>query len=277
MITKATALWFALFQTLAAQAPGLTILSAGFQQFEDGPPIPGKAVFQAGESLFFSCQISGYKVGPKDMIGLEWTVEVLDERNVLLTKPESKKLETDVSPEDKEWKPKIRFQFETPAAAQCTECVLKLKVSDKLSGATASIDKTFAIKSRKVEASETLVVRNFRFLRGESDGAPLPVAAYRSGDELWARFEITGYRFGEGNQVNVEYGLSVYRPSGKLLYQELKAAKHEERTFYPKRYVEGILNLKLQGLPAGEYPLLLEVRDEGGKQKYEARFPFRVE
>ena len=82
---------------------------------------------------------------------------------------------------------------------------------------------------------------------------------------------------GSENRIAVEYGLQVFRPSGKLLYEEPKAASAEETSFYPKRYVPGVLNLRLQGLPAGEYPITVKVKDLIGSQEFEAKFPFRVE
>jgi hypothetical protein len=228
---------------LLVAAATLEITTPVLSQFEGGPPIPGKAEYLAGETVFFTCLLDGFKKNEKESIDLEW----------------------------------IRLQFETPNSALCESCVLKLEVKDLLSGVTASRSVPFAIRGRAVEPSPTLVVRNFRFLRSEDDANPLAAPVYRAGDELWARFEITGFPYGPGNRVHVEYGLSVFRPSGKLLYQEANAATHDEATFYPRRYVNGILNLRLQGLPPGEYPILLEVRDGIGNQKFELRQPFRVE
>lgn len=262
---------------LLVAAATLEITTPVLSQFEGGPPIPGKAEYLAGETVFFTCLLDGFKKNEKESIDLEWKAAVVDEKGVPLVKSESGKIDAELAPEDKVWKPKIRLQFETPNSALCESCVLKLEVKDLLSGVTASRSVPFAIRGRAVEPSPTLVVRNFRFLRSEDDANPLAAPVYRAGDELWARFEITGFPYGPGNRVHVEYGLSVFRPSGKLLYQEANAATHDEATFYPRRYVNGILNLRLQGLPPGEYPILLEVRDGIGNQKFELRQPFRVE
>ncbi|MCZ2151493.1 MAG: hypothetical protein LC126_27440 [Bryobacterales bacterium] len=262
---------------LGAQTPKLTIISPAFHQFEDGPPMPANPFFVAGETLFFSCRVTGYKAGEKETMGIEWKIEPLDDQNVALAKPETKSLETDLAPEDRDWKPIIRYQLVTPYSALCRRCRIRIDVKDRLSGQTAAAEFPFSIHGKAVEPSETLTVRNFRFLRSETDETPLAVPAYRPGDQLWARFEMTGYRFGEGNSIHVEYGISVYRPSGKLLYEEPKAAETEERSFYPKRFIPGVLNLRLQGLPAGEYPILLVVKDLAGNQKFEAKYSFRVE
>ena len=60
------------------------------------------------------------------------------------------------------------------------------------------------------------MVRNFRFLRTEEDAEPLKIASYRPGDTVWARFDITGYKMGPGNQRDVAYTLTVTRADGKL-------------------------------------------------------------
>lgn len=239
--------------------------------------MPGLPEFLSGETVFLSTRFSGYQVGGKDNVELEWTVEAFDDAKVPLIKADKKKVEAELALEDKDWKPKVRAQFETPNTASCAKCTLKITVTDKLNGATVSSELPFSIRGKAVEPSESLVIRNFRFLRTEEDGPALQSPSYRSGDELWGRFDITGFRHGKDNRIQVEYGLSVFRPSGNLLYEEKKAASFDESSFYPKRYVEGILNLKLQGLSAGEYPLVLEVRDLEGNQKLELRQTFRVE
>ena len=34
-------------------------------------------------------------------------------------------------------------------------------------------------------------------------------AVYQPGDTLWAKFDITGYKFGENNRFSVDYGLAI--------------------------------------------------------------------
>jgi hypothetical protein len=270
-------LFTAILAALPARAQKLEIVSTVLSQFEDGPALPGKATYVGGETLFFSCQFSGYTKTEKDTISLAYEMEAFDENGVALAKKESKTIEAELAPEDKDWKPKVRYQFVTPDTALCENCVLRVQLRDKLASTEATKEIPFRIRSRAVEPSKTLTVRNFRYLRGEEDDRPLAVPAYRPGDDLWARFEITGFQYGEGNRIQVEYGLKVFRPSGKLLYEEPKAAVFDESSFYPKRYINGILNLRLQGLSPGEYPVVLEVRDLTGNQQFQERFPFRVE
>lgn len=263
--------------TLPASGQKLDIVATVLSQFEDGPAMPGQPTYLDGETLFFRCQFAGYTKTEKETISLEYDMEAVDEAGVPLTKKESKSIETELAPEDKDWKPKVRFQFLTPDTSSCDNCILRVTLRDRLAGTSVVKEVPFRIRGRAVEPSETLVVRNFRYLRSETDTQALSVPAYRPGDSLWARFEITGFKHTEGNLIQVEYGLKVFRPSGTLLYEEPQAAKYDQASFYPKRYVNGILNLQLQGLSAGEYPILLQVRDLVSGQTFEHRYPFRVE
>ena len=94
---------------------------------------------------------------------------------------------------------------------------------------------------------------------------------------MWARFEITGYKLAEKNRLDVEYGVSVLRPSGEVLYSEPNAASEKDESFYPKRYVQGMLSLKLDpDIALGDYTIVLAVRDQIGGQQYETRHPFLI-
>src|SRR5262249_17839291 len=107
-------------------------MSPALHQFDGGPPMPNVPDFVGGETLFFTCQFAGYKATPKDTVSLEYTIEAFDEKKVLLTKAQTKKIDAELSPEDKEWKPKVHYQFETPNTALCERCLLKVTVKDNV-------------------------------------------------------------------------------------------------------------------------------------------------
>lgn len=258
--------------------PKLQIVQPALHQFDGGPPMPKPAAYQPTELLFFTCRLTGYRKSPKEAVSLEWEAQAFDDQGVALAPPKKEPIQAELADEDKDWQPVIRFSIELPQTAVCQNCKLKLQVKDVLADAKASADVPFMIQGRPVEASETLVIRNYRFQRAEEDLNPLTVPAYRPGDDVWGRFEITGFKYGEKNRIQVEYGLSVFRPSGKLLYQEPKAAAADETSFYPRRYLPGVLSLKLDSkMPPGEYPIVVEVRDLLGNQKFESRVIFRIE
>jgi hypothetical protein len=260
----------------------LAIVRPLLSQIEDGAPVSSGYEFLPGETIHFTCQIEGYrKMEDKQEVEkllVTYQVEARDSRGILLQPVQEGKEGGTVSAEDKNWMPKIRESIVIPPLAESGEYQILVKVNDEIGKATAEGRTVFTVKGRDVAASDTLVVRNFRFLRAEEDGKALQVAAYRPGDPVWARFEMTGYKLGEGNQFDIEYGLQVLRADGSVAYSEPQAATGKEKTFYPQHYQPGVLNLNLaKDQPTGEYTIVLTVRDNLEGQTYETREKFSVE
>ena len=249
---------------------------------EDGAPVSSGFEFLPGETIHFSCQVEGYKKiedkSEVEKILLSYQVEARDSRGVLLQPVEEGKEGGTVTAEDKNWMPKIRESIVIPPLAESGEYQIVVKVKDEMAQATVEARTVFTVKGPDVAPSDTLVVRNFRFLRTEEDGKALQVAAYRPGDPVWARFDMTGYKLGDANQFDIEYGLEVLRPDGSVAYSQPQAATAKEQTFYPQRHQPGVLNLNLaKDQKTGEYTIVLKVRDNLGKQTYETREKFTVE
>ena len=271
------------YLTFAADKP-LAIVHAVFSTSEDGPPEASDEDYFPGETIHFSCQAEGFRKAdkPKDVgkqdVSLKFQIEVRDKNGALLKPVQEGKIETTVTPEDKNWMPKLRETISVPPLADTGEYAVLVKLSDELASTNIEKSAVFHVKARDVAASDTLIVRNFRFLRTEDDEKPLPVAAYRPGDSVWARFDMTGYKLGDKNQVDIEYGLTVLREDGSVAYTEPQAANQKTQTFYPQRYQPGVLNLNLaKDQPLGKYTIVLAVRDNLSKQTYETRETFSVE
>jgi hypothetical protein len=268
---------------IAADKP-LAIVHTVFATSEDGPPEASDEDYVPGETIHFSCQVEGFRKvdKPKDFgkqdISLKFQIEVRDKNGVLLQAVQEGKIATTVTQEDKNWMPKLRETIVVPPLADTGEYAVLVKLSDELAAANIEKSAIFHVKGREVAPSDTLIVRNFRFLRNEDDEKPLPVAAYRPGDPVWARFDMTGYKLGDKHQVDIEYGLTVLREDGSVAYTEPQAADQKTQTFYPQRYQPGVLNLNLaKDQPLGKYTIVLAVRDNLGKQMYETRETFSVE
>lgn len=268
----------------SAADKALAIFHPVFSRSEDGPPEASDEDFVPGETIYFSCQAEGYRRVDKpddygkQSISLNYQIEVRDKSGALLQPVQDGKIETIVTQEDKDWKPKLRDSIVVPPLADTGEYSVLIKLSDELAKTTVEKTTVFHIKGRDVASSDTLVVRNFRFLRGEDDVKPLPVAAYRPGDSVWARFDMTGYKLSDKNQVDIEYGLTVLREDGSIAYTEPQAANQKIQTYYPQRYQPGELNLTLaKDQPLGKYTIVLAVRDNLGQQMYETRETFSVE
>ena len=265
----------------AAADSKLTIEQAMLHQSEDGAPVPASFQFVPGDTVYFSCQFGGYKKVEKEnkeIIYLTYSIEVRDQSGVLLVPADTDKIQTDVAAEDRNWMPKVRFSFSLPSFLASGEYQILVHAKDESSGGEASTRAQFTVLGKDVPPSDKLVVRNFRFLRGEDDQDPLSVRAYRPGDTVWARFEMTGYKLSEKNELDIEYGLTVLRPTGQATYTQPHAAEEKTATFYPQRYTPGVLSLNLpKDLKLGEYTIVLAVRDNLGGQTYETKEKFSVE
>jgi hypothetical protein len=258
--------------------PPLAIVKTALHQYEDGPALAPDFLFGPGETAFLSFLVQGFKASPENRIHLECRIEASDSGGTPLAEPFQRDIQAELSPEDKNWMPIVRYSVPVPPLGDPGTYHIRVSVRDLLAHAETKTDIPFRGGGRQVAPSDVLVVRNFRFLRSEEDRAPLPVAAYRPGDTLWARFEIRGYKYGEGNLVHVEYGLEVLGSTGKSLYQEPLAAAEQSSSFYPKRYLTGSLSLNLQAnARPGEYTILLRVRDRIGDQVSETRHAFKIE
>jgi hypothetical protein len=268
---------------IAADKP-LAIVHTAFAQSEDGSPVASDDDFVPGETIHFSCQAEGFRkvdrpndYGKRD-ISLKFQIQVRDKSGALLKPVQEGKIQTTVTEEDKNWLPKLRETIVVPPLADTGEYSVLVKLSDELASVNIEKSAVFHVRGRDVAPSDTLIVRNFRFFRNEDDVKPLPVAAYRPGDSVWARFDMTGYKLGEKYQVDIKYGLTVLRSDGSVAYAEPEAAHQDIQTFYPQRYQPGVLNLNLaKDQPLGQYTIVLLVRDNLGAQMYETRETFSVE
>lgn len=266
---------FALAACLSS-APPLSITALSLHQYEGGPPLAPGFRFGCGESVFVRYRVHGFARGKDQRVHLECTLDAFDERGTRLVPTQRQTVETELAPQDKDWAPVVRHEFIIPPLVDPGAFRIVIVVEDKLSGAKAQAETSFLVRGPVVEPSPTLVARNFRFLKGEEgpvvEGAPL----FFRGETLWARFEITGYRIGKNNRIEVEYGLSVLGPTGREIYAEPVAAAERSNPFYPHRYLPGILSLDLKQAQPGDYTLVVRIRDLVGDQQYEERHSFQV-
>jgi len=256
----------------------LAILKPTLSQFEDGPAVGSDFPFLPGDTIFFSFLIQGYKASEDARIHLQYQIDALDPDGVRLVETLRRDVKTELAPEDKDWMPKARQSIVVPPLIQPGLYQIVVSVKDLLADREVRTELPFRVGGRQVAPSDTLVLRNFRFLRSEDDPQPLVLPVYRPGDTLWARFEIVGFRCAEQNRIHVEYGLSVLGPTGKTLYSEPRAAVEEAASFYPKHYLPGSLSLNLQpNAQRGDYTIVLTLRDDVGKQVFQARYGFKIE
>jgi len=270
----------AVLPAVAAKTPKqpLGIVNTAFQQYEDGPRMPSDEGYAGGELAFFQFEIAGYQKSEKEHIQLAWEWKCLDPSGIPLVPSAGAKVDTDVSPEDKDWTPKIRQNFEIPSYAPSGVYHLLITVKDELASAATNADLQFRVRGHNVGPVDVLAIRNFHFYREADDPQPVETAAYRPGESVWARFDIVGFKLGEGNAFEVSYGLTVIRPDGKPGYTNLNAATLKDKSFYPQRYAPAALSLTLPAdVAKGDHTIVLTVHDVIGNQTVETQQKFSVE
>ena len=263
----------------AAEQPKkpLAIVNAALLEAEDGFAARTDTVYQPGETLYLAFNIQGYTVDRNSRVKLTYAIQALDFHGVPFVEPEVGKIDTELAPQDTKWMPRVRFSPALPLFAESGKYKFVIQVKDELAAKEAALETPFQVKGRYVELSATLVIRNFTFSR-EEDGEPITVPAYRRGDVLWASFDMTGYKIGPKNLVEVDYELSVVNAESKLIFRQPAPAEEKGTTFYPRRYVHAVFNLNLEkGIQPGEYTIALTVRDHIGDQTSESRQKFTVE
>jgi hypothetical protein len=265
----------------AAVALAVTISEATLHQYDDGPALGANFKFGPGDPVWVSFRIAGYKKTEDDApkVKMSWTVDVADAKGVRVVEPKAEVIEVTLAVEDKDWKPKKRHEFQLPPMIDSGGYTVTITVNDELAGQTVKRDVVFQVLNPlAVEPSPVLVARNFRFLRGEEDGRVASPAVYRKGDSVWARFEIAGFKLGEKNSYDVAYGLEVLRADGSRVYQEPEAAGERDSTYYPKRFVQGVLSLNLdKTIAPGVYTIVLRLADKTAGVRAESRHQFQVE
>ena len=259
-------------------APTLQIVKPVISQMEDGAPDPASFDHVPGETLYFTCRVAGYSKTAEEKIHLAYSVQAFDPKGVALTELYKNELSDEVSPQDKEWQPKIQTEIPIPPLVGSGEYKIVVKVEDLVAKSQAELPVPFRIRGRSVEPSNTLVVRNFHFFRREEDTEPLEKVAYRPGDGVWARFDITGFKYGPNNKIDVNYVTSVIAPSGKVLWTQSEPATEQTESFYPKLFVTASFGITLQSnMRPGEYTIAVQVKDAIGNQTCEAKGTFSVE
>ena len=267
----------ALASVLGAQ-PALQVVKPILSQSDGGAPDTAGTHHVAGEIIFFSCRIANYAKTSEEKIHLAYSVQPFDPQGIPVEEIYKNEITDEVSPQDKEWMPKISTELAVPPLALSGTYKIVVKVEDLVAHTNAELSVPVLIKGRDVAPSDTLVVRNFRFFRNENDTQPAEKAVYKPGDGVWAKFDITGYKFGAGNKVDVSYLTSVLSASGKVLWTQPEPAVEQSESFYPKRYIAADFGLNLQKtIKPGEYTILVQVKDTTGGQTYETKQVFVVE
>jgi hypothetical protein len=266
----------------ALLAKDLVIERPAIQQIEDGPPIDGSFEFLPGETAYLSFRIQGFGTKEKDdefrSLSLKYTIEVTDPSGIPAVEKFAGAVATDVRNEDKEWSPRVRREIRLPDFAVRGKYKIALAVRDEVSSEEAKAEVTLTVRARDVAPSEELVVRNFGFYKTENDRRPMTQAIYHPEEPIVVRFDITGYKLGEKNAIDVEYGIQLVGPDEKAVISQPLAAAEKSSSFYPRRWLPVTFRLDLPENPKkGQYSLSMEIRDKLAGKNLEVKQTLEVE
>ncbi|HJZ96999.1 MAG TPA: hypothetical protein VKE70_10875, partial [Candidatus Solibacter sp.] len=155
-----------LFPVLLSAA-ALEVVKPTIATSDGGPPEPASYEYMPGETLYFTCRIAGFTKTAEEKVHVAYSVEAFDSRGVPLTEIYKNDLMTDVTPQDKEWMPKIVTEVQLPPLIASGTYKLVIKAEDLQAKTSATLDVPFLVRGRSVEPSDTLVIRNFEFFRSE--------------------------------------------------------------------------------------------------------------
>jgi hypothetical protein len=268
-----------LLSALLTSAATLEVVRPAISDSDGGPPNPVNAGYHPGDSLYFTCRISGYTKDDKEQVRLAYTVQAVDPHGVALTEPYKNNVNAEVAPQDKEWLPKIETSVNLPTLLFAGEYKIVVKVEDLVAKASVELAVPVRVRGREdIHPADSLSIQAFRFLRHEEDTRPVERAAYVPGDHLWAKFDITGFRYGPANRIDVTYITSVLGPDGKILWTQREPVGEQGDSFYPRAFVPATMSIELQAkIKPGDYTLVVQAKDAIGNQTCEIRQPFTIQ
>ena len=141
---------------LLASAPALEVVRPIIAQSEGGIAVPAGFEHVPGETLFFSCRIAGFSKTAEEKIHVTYSVQAFDPKGVALTELYKNELMTDVTPQDKEWLPKIMTEVLLPPLIASGSYKIVVKAEDVFGKTTAELAIPFEVRGKKVDTRTDL-------------------------------------------------------------------------------------------------------------------------
>ncbi len=262
-------------QTIPTQAQ-LKVGNPVAAQFEDGPPL-GSLHLVPGEVVYFSFTVENFTKTPTRKVAMTGHIQVFDPAGVPIFPADEIPLMTTLSEEDKNYRPKMRDAVAIPPIAPRGTYKVKYDVTDDQSHQTAAGEASFEVDAKFVAPATTLTIRELNFFRGQDDTTPLITPSYRSGDMVWVKFFIVGYKTGEQNSIDTTYDVEVLNPDGTSLMKQLDAASEKSTAYYPQPYIPAVFNLTLKStMSHNMYTVVITAHDAVGNQTATAQSKFQV-
>jgi hypothetical protein len=271
-------LLFAFLPTVMVAAPALGIVRPVIAQSDGGDAVAANFRHGAGETMFFSCNISGFTKSPDEQINLTYSVEAVDPKGVPVAEIYKGAAKEEVGPQDKDWLPKIETEIVLPDVLRPGTYKIVVKAEDLLAKTSADLTVPFEVAGLDVAATSALAAKDFHWYHNDDDQQPLSQPIYHAGDNMWMKFDITGFKYGPNNKVDVSYVASLVLQDGKTIWTQPEPAVEQSESFYPRPYVIGEFGISLQkNFSPGTYTMAVAVKDGIGKQAGQFKFQFIVQ
>ncbi|HEX3746105.1 MAG TPA: hypothetical protein VHW09_19330 [Bryobacteraceae bacterium] len=261
-----------------AAAPALAIVRPVIAQSDGGDGLPAAFKHVAGETLFFSCNISGFTKSAQNQINVAYSVQAFDPKGIPVGQIYKNESKEEVGPQDKDWMPKIEDQVVLPDILQPGSYKIVVKAEDLIAKTSADLTVPFEVNGRDVKSSPTLIAKDFRWYHNDGEERALNPPLYHPGDNMFMKFDITGYKYGANNKVDISYVASLVLEDGKTIWTQPEPALEQSESYYPRPYVEGEFGISLnKDFKPGTYTMAVDVKDAAGKQNYQGKFQFTVQ
>jgi hypothetical protein len=267
-----------LLSAALASPAGLEIVRPAISDSDGGPPNPTNSDYRPGDSLYFTCRVAGFSKDRNDQVRLAYSVRAVDARGIALAEPYKNSLNAEVTPQDKEWLPKIATSVSLPLSLFPGQYKVIVEAEDLNAKSTATLEVPFRVRAQEdVHPADALEIQAFRFLRREEDTKPAERPDYIPGDHLWAKFDITGFKYGANNNIDVTYLTSVLGSDGKVLWTQPEPTGEKGESFYPRAFVNAEMGIELQPkIKPGDYTLVVQAKDAVGGQTCEVKQGFTI-
>ena len=263
--------------SFAAAAP-LEIVRPILSDSDGGAAFASGSAHSPGETIFFSCRVRNYQKTPEEKMSISYSVEAFDAKGVPLVEPVKNAISEEAGPKDKDWMPRIATEIALPPLIASGTYQIVVSVEDLIAKSKAQLMVPFEVRGHSVKPSAALTIENLRFFRSEDDTEPLANPLYHPGDAVWTKFDITGFRYGANNKIDVSYVVSVLDQSGKVLWTQSTPTSEQTSSFYPKLWIPASMSITTQpNTRAGSYGIAIQVKDGVGNQAYETKAPFAVQ
>ena len=260
-------------------APAATALNFHSLELLDslnGYAIPLDSTFLPGETVHVFFQIGGYSVGADDRVLLRYRMDALDPAGRRFYMAEGGEFDTELAPQDANWKPTVQYSPTIPQHAGAGSYTVRITVTDELAEQTIRDELSLNVDGDRVLPSDELLIRDFRFSKSDG-GADLEDPVFGSGEQIWATFYITGYAMREDNTYDVESSAWVLDADGEELYA-FESQGDAGSPYYARLWLPAKFRLDLEdSIPPGLYTVVLALTDRVGDARATERFAFRVQ